>query len=433
MGYSFTERYFAKLLDSFPSIRSFAKSKYHRLNFFLFGDRSFKYILNPKVSILYPSIGDDYKGCLESFFGYYDKTPWARTSDYYLYHEVKSNDKDLNLILWNPRSQAQKLFSRTNTWNFQQGAMLQWVNWQETERIIFNSCQNSILGSSIFDIESSNIEFCPWPVQTIHPILPRFISLNYLRLNRLRPEYGYNLRVKNFNENFSDDEDGLWLLDWSGKTLWFLSLERLKLFDPRYEMENSAHKVNHAIYSPNGKRIVFMHRWLGRFGKFSRLYVIDDDGSNLKLLLDNRMVSHYNWKSDDELVAWARDEFGSDHYISVNVITGEQKILGKGLFDAFGDGHPSFSPCGRFLLTDTYPDRKRQRCLLLFDLVNPRVTVLGRFFEPLSFEGYNRCDLHPRWSRGGSEISIDSCFSGQRSTYILSLPDNLDELFEVMV
>jgi Tol biopolymer transport system component len=190
---------------------------------------------------------------------------------------------------------------------------------------------------------------------------------------------------------------------------------------PRPEMVGSDHKVNHLMYSPQGSRFVFVHRWIGPYGKFSRLYVANADGSGLKMLLDHRMVSHYNWRDEKHLLVWARTEEAGDHYYLLNVLTGQWEIVGQGVLDVYGDGHPSFSPDRRWVITDTYPDRARQQHLLLYKIDTNEMIELGRFLAPLKFTGASRCDLHPRWSPDGKMISIDSAHEGKRGTYILDI------------
>ena len=141
----------------------------------------------------------------------------------------------------------------------------------------------------------------------------------------------------------------------------------------------------------------------------------------MRLLMDQRLVSHYNWKDNTHLLVWGRMKDKGDHYYLVNVDTGETKIIGKGILDKYGDGHCSFSPDWRWILTDTYSDRARLQRLLLFDAVSGECTTVGQFFSPWSFVGKSRCDLHPRWSADGKWISIDSAHEGLRQTYFIDV------------
>jgi hypothetical protein len=46
---------------------------------------------------------------------------------------------------------------------------------------------------------------------------------------------------------------------------------------------------------------------------------------------------------------------------------------------------------------------------------------IGRFYSPPSLEGPLRCDLHPRWSRDGRRLSIDSAHTGERQIYSIDV------------
>jgi hypothetical protein len=154
---------------------------------------------------------------------------------------------------------------------------------------------------------------------------------------------------------------------------------------------------------------------------YSRLYCAATDGFGLRLLLDHRMVSHYAWRDDNTLLVWARTSEGGDGYYLLDVSTGEREVFCAEALDRFGDGHPSFSPDGQWVVTDTYPDRARMRRLLLCCPRTREVIEVGAFHSPWRYEGARRCDLHPRWNAGGRVISIDSAHEGIRSTYTIDV------------
>ena len=76
------------------------------------------------------------------------------------------------------------------------------------------------------------------------------------------------------------------------------------------------------------------------------------------------------------------------------------------------------------MLTDTYPDAESRRSLMVFDWERGRRIDLGRFFS-LPLESPVRCDLHPRWSRDGTRVCIDSTHEGERQMYVLHLGESL--------
>ncbi len=440
MEFGFFERRIGRFLSSMPKAHRFFKRVYQTLNYLAFRKKGFLYKIHPRSSLcsiqslLNTSNNNNYNNKAALFFGYYDKSPWCKDLSLFLFHScLMKNRGDLELRIIDLVSRKNRSFGLTKTWNYQQGAMLQWLNWFDFKVVAYNSLIKDSIGSLFVklnkDFSIEKIAESNWPIQSIHPSEEKFISLNYSRLALFRPEYGYKILTKKTRFFENDEKDGLWQINWPNDIDWFLSLDFLKKINPQANMLCAHHKVNHAIYSPNGKRVIFMHRWLAKKGKFSRLYSVDSDGSNLNLLLDNEMVSHYSWRNDEEIIVWARTFDGTDNYLLLNTISGKIEILGAGIFDVFGDGHPSFSKCGRFILTDTYPDRQRIRKLLLFDLETKKVALLGEFLEPLGFDNQLRCDLHPRFSPDDSMISFDSAFSGSRETYIMKLNEGLENFF----
>lgn len=417
-NYSKTERYLGKILDASPQFRSFLKNSYLKLNYYLYREKGFEFYIHPQVTL-----EDMNQGKISNnheFFGYYDKSPWSKDMTRLLVHRWQNNESKISIICYHSDG-SEEVMGETLAWNFQQGAMTQWTPDNAPGVLVFNDIENENIVSVWVDSEGNNIKI-PWPVQVVHPQGNKALSLNYRRLARLRPDYGYKMAVKNFAENQPLDQDGIWEIDLnSGNGQLIISLSELINIQPRPEMEGAEHKVNHILYSPLGTRFVFMHRWLGKVGKFSRLYVANSHDISLRILLDDRMVSHYSWEDEDHLVAWARHSSEGDRYYRINVVTGSLEVVGKDVLDVLGDGHPSFSPDRRWIITDSYPDRRRQRHLLLFDRQNEKVISLGRFLAPWRYDGEERTDLHPRWSPDGTKISIDSSHSGIRRNYILNV------------
>lgn len=413
-NYNNMERMLAKTLDAFPFVKKIARNSYQRLSYLLNKEKNFQYELHSKVNI--QAVGS---GTNESWFGYYDKSPWSTDMKYYAYHELEDSNK-VNIKIWDVKKRKDFFSISSNAFNFQQGSMLHWfVN---THKIGFNDVRENKLVFVTYDLDTKLEKVIAYPVQTLRPQNDKYLSINYKRLDKLRAEYGYTANVDNFEFDMPYDQDGLWLVDIdSEKSELIISLNDLMNNHYHPTMNQSNHKVNHAMFSPNGEKFIFMHRWLGSNGKFSRLYVSDLKGKNLKILLDDRMVSHYHWYDDSNIVVWGRKESIGDRYFFINVDSGETKILGESEINQFGDGHPSFAPNKKWLITDTYPDKSRKRHLILYDYENNKHIKLGAFFAPWKYNDEVRCDLHPRWSPNGEFLSIDSAHEGIRKTYILDI------------
>ncbi|WP_036476592.1 hypothetical protein [Myxosarcina sp. GI1] len=416
------ERTIAKTLDRFPQIKQVAKSTYQRLNYWYYGDRNFSLALHPRVKISTPwqwCNVEETKG--ELFFGYYDKSPWSSDMSKFICHRLQS-DRQVEIIIYDRYKQTVEVVATSKTWSSQQGTMVQWLSNCDDKQIIFNDLVEGKLAARIISLATKTEDMIPFPIQTLHPNGKEALTLNYKRLARLRPEYGYEVDASNFSDDLPLTEDGIWHVDLeTGKGKLIISLQDLIAYQSRPEMTAAEHKVNHIMYSPQGSKFVFMHRWLSERGKLSRLYVSDSDGSNLQLLLDEGMISHYSWYDEAYLLAWARTKAAGDRYYLIDVTNGKWQITGKEVLDIYGDGHPSFSPNRRWIVTDTYPDRSRQQHLLLCDCQTQKTLELGRFFAPLKYSAGQRCDLHPRWSSDGNIISIDATYEGKRYSYFIDI------------
>jgi hypothetical protein len=420
-SYGVAERWAARCLYRFPRAHRLAKYLYQRANYLVCRKAGVRCILHPRVRMITPMAwarvptSDG-----EWFFGYYDKSPWTPAMDRALFHRPAGTQLDI-LLVDRTRSEIRGL-GATRSWNLQQGSQTQWLPGHGSRIAVFNDRIGDQLGCRIVNVDDGTQRTIPWPIQTLHPNGREALTLNYARLHALHSEYGYPIPARNFAPDLPPDQDGIWHIDLeAGAGQLVLSLATLMRNVPRPDMTDAQHKVNHLIYSPAGARFVFMHRWIGTRGKSSRLYVAQADGGRLRLLMDHGMVSHYHWRDDEWIVVWGRTADAGDRYYLMNVVSGERTVIGQDDLDRFGDGHPSYSPNRRWIVTDTYPDRSRLRHLFVFDTDANTCTEIGVFFAPWAFNGAARCDLHPRWSADGRWISIDSAHEGQRRSYFLDV------------
>lgn len=411
------------MLRRYPIIERPLRQSYLHMLFALKGDWNFRKAVSPSVDI---RRAEELAGLPimsgATFYGYYDKSPWNSNGNAYLCHRIIDKNS-VEMALLKIGDSIPLIIGRTNTWTYQQGAMLQWLPGSHDNIVVYNTVQASKLGCCMHEIEKDRNRFLPWPVQALHPKGHCAISFNYTRLMMMNPEYGYEQFACNFSPSMPDSEDGLWRVDlYSGVAELIVSIEGLLDESHRACMLNANHGVNHVIFSPSGKRFVFIHRWLTpKYNRYSRLYVMNFPNSGLKLLLDADYVSHYCWLDDDRILTYAATSAEGKRYYQINVNDGNVQTIGKDSFDIYGDGHPSLSPDGRWIVTDTYPDAARIRRLLLWNLSEEYLVEVGRFYSPVSFENEQRCDLHPRWHPKEPLLSIDSAHEGVRRTYVLDV------------
>jgi len=364
----------------------------------------------------------------EHFFGYYDKSPWCKSGRYILALEVKCASR-------NPRNGEEAaiglidtgnnysfmMIGRTKTWNLQQGCMLQWMGPDFENRIIYNDIVNGKYAGIVYDIKTKKTTILKRPIYSINSDGTKAVSLNFSRLHRLRLGYGYlNLKDETAGEQ-NPSGDGIWLLDIEKNQVELLiSLEDIVKIDWNPSMKNSHHWFNHLEFNPDGKRFSFLHRWENDNIRFSRLFTSDLDGKDIYCLADDQLVSHCCWKNSSQLLSWARVGLCGEHYYLFTDLSKKYEVIGENILNE--DGHPSYSPDGRYILTDTYPDKLRMRRLIIYDTSSNKKYELGRYLAPFRYDFEHRCDLHPRWSRDGKMICFDSAHEGSRQMYIAANP-----------
>lgn len=246
------------------------------------------------------------------FFGYYEKSPWNADESALLAHETSFQDRrpvaadaaDIRLI--HDDGSAERV-AETRAWDFQQGAMLQWLGPDYAERFVFNDRTDDGFVARIHGADGARVRTVGQPVYAVAPDGETAYTLDYDRLDHTRPGYGYApLDGDDAPPAPRPDDEGVYRVDLAADASELLvSLDELAAFDPVPSMAHGTHWVNHIQTSPSGERIAFIHRsetsddrrWL------DRLFVTDADGTGLTCL-HSGFVSHYDWRIDGELLAW---------------------------------------------------------------------------------------------------------------------------------
>lgn len=360
----------------------------------------------------------------EYFFGYYDKSPWDVTGRYMLCMKAEDTWSDVSprdpvelLIIDLKKNNSIKRIGISHSWNVQQGCMLQWMGPDFSSRIIYNDFRDKKFCSVIYDVATGNEKIIDKPVYTISEDGKTALTLDFTRLYRLRPGYGYyNLPEETANEDLPD-KTCIWRIDLnSGVSVPLLKYTDLANFEPRHEMEGAVHKVNHLMISPNGERFMVLHRWFKGQRKYTRLVTCNVNGTDMYNLSDDDMVSHCCWKNNEEILAFEhkRDD-GTGYYLMKD----KTHQYSHHWYELSGDGHPTYSPDGTMVVTDGYPNRARIASVRIIRGEN--IKVIAQVFSPFKYDNDTRCDLHPRWSRDSKQICFDSVFEGYRGLYIVSV------------
>lgn len=362
------------------------------------------------------------------FFGYYDKFPWNRSGRYILGLETDFIDRapeadDVAAIgmIDTANGNAWIPLTHTTAWNWQQSCMLHWLPSAAEDTIIYNTRIGDHFVSVVQNVHTGATRTLPRPIYALSHDGKYSITGNFSRLHHTRPGYGY-AGVPDFRHDHPHAaDDGLYRMDLeTGNYQLIITLEQMRHFKPRADMDGAHHWFNHFVVNPDNTRFTFLHRW-GRPGQMwlTRLYTANLDGTDIHLMADDDFVSHYDWYTTNQVVAWARHKDLGMHYLLYTDHTDQVDIVGEGLFQV--DGHCSYSPDRQWMLTDTYPDAEHNRTLILYHLASQTRIDIGKFYAPPDLQGPIRCDLHPRWSRDGHLVCIDSAHEGQRQMYLIDV------------
>jgi hypothetical protein len=415
-----TARLAGNYLRNFPQLHAFAKRAYLAANWAIRPQRSFVHKIATGYRLQSPA---EWAGVAEhqgqTFFGYYDKSPWSTDGRRFLVHasEAKSKPERISIVLYDASTHERRTIASSAAWNLQQGAMLQWLQWGDFEAIAFNDFLDGRLICRIISTTGAELHRMTRPVQSVSPDGRIFASINYDRLTSFRPEYGYQ-RLS--NESLPPSEnDGLFLLNTdSGVYELRISISELMSTAPRSAFHHATHWINHVAFSPQGDRLVFLHRWGNRRHQSSRLYVLHIPTNTITLVLDGGLISHYCWLDNTRLFCYCESDSGYRyHYIDATTASALPHPAPE--ISNLSDGHPSFSAANGMVVTDTYPDKFGVQRLACIEPTTGAINQVASVVHPPVFHGVNRCDLHPRWHPLGTAISFDSVMTGTRRCWIL--------------
>jgi len=363
------------------------------------------------------------------WFGYYDKLQFDVTNRYVLGMEVdfehrspKPGDK-IRIGMVDLKDNHRWIdLGETGAWCWQQGCMLQWLPGSKTE-VIYNDRDGDTLISHILDVRGGKKRTLPGPVYCVSPDAQWAVNPDFGRLNDTRPGYGYPV-ADPFQEELAPAKTGIWRMNLkTGKRDLILSYADVAAHPYKLaSWTGSKHKINHLLYSPSGRRFIFLHRRRGGPNPESgatRMFTCKPDGSDLFVVDPYGFTSHFIWRDDQHIMAWARHpSHGSKFYLYEDKAENVQVMAPDRMPE---NGHNTYLPGNRWILNDTYPDKQRVQHPYLYDTRTNRRHPLGHFLSPREYTGEWRCDTHPRYSRDGKLVCIDSPHNGGRQLYLIDI------------
>ena len=368
------------------------------------------------------------KGPKFHWFAYYDKWQFDPTDRYVLAHEVAFEhrtpmpDDVIRVGMVDLKDSDRWIdLGESRAWNWQQGAMLQWLPGSKTE-VVWNDRQGSDYVSHIVDVKSGKKRTVGAPVYGISPDGRWAVSPDFRRLHKLRPGYGY-AGIPDPNLNVEAPKDaGIWRTDLvSGKSELIIPIaEAAAIAAPKLDIANSKHWFNHLLVAPDAKRFIFLHRWQGPQHKsfVTRMFTAAPDGKDLYALDPHGKTSHFIWRDNRHVLAWAWHPSAGDKFYLYKDKTQDVQVVGLDVMTV--NGHCTYLPNtgNRWILNDTYPDKERLQHVYLYDVKTDRRVPVADLLSPKEYTGEWRCDTHPRFSRSGRMITVDSPHNGGRQVYL---------------
>lgn len=307
-----------------------------------------------------------------------------------------------------------KAVGETKAWNWQQGSMLQWRP-GHPDQILFNDREDTPTPrfvTRLIDLKSGESRTLPAPIYHVSSDGKWAVGTDFARIEDTRRGYGYaGISDPNADDN-APESSTIYRLDLeTGEVRDLVTLAQILDFGKRVG-EGKKHYFNHLQINPSGTRIMFLHRWRDRSIR-SRVFTIGADGEDLKLVSDYAQLSHYVWRTDQELVIYMGPPNG---YATFKEDGSRPKP-----FMRFGDnGHQSFLPSNPdIMISDTYP-KDNFLTLFSYNAKTDEARVLQVFERTSGFTGEFRVDLHPRVT--DKFVIVDTSQNGRRQQAIVTLP-----------
>lgn len=366
------------------------------------------------------------------WFGYYDKFQFDPTDRWVLGMAVDFEDRAVTAsdvveigMIDLQADNAWTTLGTSRAFNWQQGCMLQWLPGSATE-VIWNYREgegaDAQFVARIVDVQSGEERVVPHPVYTVAPDGQSALRIDFERLADMRAGYGYE-GIPDANAGVNAPEGvGVSAVDLvTGEEQLLFSLAEIAAIpDPLGPIDEAIHFFEMLAINPSGTRFFFMHRWFfGNGGAITRVFTANMDGSGLHLLTDNGMLSHITWLDDTHIVIYAPYHEGF-------ALFEDQVGFVETVLPWWHDGHETFLPGNEWMLADTYTDLARFQHPFLYHLATDEVFALAHVHSPSIYGGGDRCDLHPRTSRDGRQVVIDSPHDGGRQMYLIEVGGILD-------
>ena len=255
-----------------------------------------------------------------NWFGYYNYDVMNSDQTKMLCQKVSSearvitSDMKIECGYYNVSSGKWFHIGFSDSYNWPQGCMLQWMKGTENKnKVIYNCSKNGHLVSVIHDIsEIEDDRIINWSIYGLAPDGNKSIALNMERSYWCRAYHYYSVCNKLYDVRIADD-DGIFEIDLKQNTRRrIVDIHDVIETDKEPYFDNAKHWLEHIMISPNGKRFCFYHRFtVSDLDSYeTRVFIADIDGKNLQMIDGWRKFywSHFGWNGDSSFTIYAYEQ-----------------------------------------------------------------------------------------------------------------------------
>jgi hypothetical protein len=339
------------------------------------------------------------------FVGYYDLDPIASKTGLLLYHRIPSSysdqiePKEGELRLYRVQDKTDRFLASTRALNWQLASRAQWLT---DSLIIFNDIEAGFHCSKILEVDSGSViktfSRAVWAISSDKTI---GASLNFSRISKKRPGYGYR---GNSIDGSAEVLNLFSLID--GELVYSITLQTILRRLGFEDLLDCDAYMNHVAWSDSATKflLLFHIEEASSTPRMNYPVVIDYATDRIELIHETGFFSHYLWLQNDQLLAFTELD-GKKCYAIWHESTGWQ-MLSKSMPQQ--DGHPSLIPNTSDIVVDGYPNRFGRMPLYLGSIDScSELKNVAMVTAPVSYSGALRCDLHPRVSTSEELVICD--------------------------
>jgi hypothetical protein len=320
----------------------------------------------------------------------------------------------------------------TTAWNWQQGNRLQWR--PHSDEIIWNdrSDDGKTFVCRVYNFRTAARRTLPRPIYELSPDGDTALTHDFERMKMFHGTEYVGIDDPHEKE-FAPSQTGIWKMNMeTGKAQMVISLAKMAAIAYPKGLPASGHLYFFREgWNPSATRFVTFIK--DHANNLFQAYSMAADGSNVRYLYSN--PSHHSWQDDNHILDYGHHEAPGGgppvggYFLFKDDGSGKAAEL---LWTSPYDGHDSYlpGPGSDWILSDTYVIGGYQY-LFLFHRPTKRFIPLARLKSTAedvpNFSAEFRVDLHPRFSRDGRMVCIDSTYEGLgRQMYLIDVGYILD-------